>query len=88
MQACVSMCQRCQDLDDVAYKVHDVIRDENGCFIILDVEFLNKRIALVNGYGPSLGDQPDVFDKISNHIGRMGNEHVIAALLQVIGMPF
>ena len=25
------------------------------------------------------GDEPDFFDKISNHIGRMGNDHVILA---------
>ena len=47
--------------NDFAYKVHDVVRDENGCFIILDVEFLNKLFILVNVYGPSLGDQPDFF---------------------------
>ena len=43
--------------NDFEYKEYDVIRDENGCFIIMDTEFVNKRVPLVNVYGPSAGDQ-------------------------------
>ena len=43
--------------NDCEYKVYDVIRDENGCFIIMDIEFVNKRVTPVNVYGPSAGGQ-------------------------------
>ena len=60
------------------YTVHKVIRDVNGCYIILDVEIMKKRITLINVYGPSAGDQPDYFDNISRHIVEIGNDFVIA----------
>ena len=47
--------------NDYEYKVYNVISDECGCFIIMDIEFFNKRVTLVNIYGPSAGDQPDFF---------------------------
>ena len=42
------------------YKVHSVVRDTDGCFIIMDIEMMNKRITLANVFGPSSG----LFEKI------------------------
>ena len=40
------------------YKVHNVHRDKNGQYIVMDIEMMEKRITLVNLYGPSAGDIP------------------------------
>ena len=56
----------------------EVFRDPDGSYIILDVEIMKKRITLVNIYGPSSGDQPDLFNNTSNQIDRMGNQFIIA----------
>ena len=61
------------------HKVFNVIKDPNGCFIIMDVEILKKRVTLVNIYGPSAGDNPDFFSNIFNMIEQIGNEHVVTA---------
>ena len=46
------------------YKLHGIKKDPNGCYIMMDIELLNKRVTLVNVYGPSAGDNPDFFSKI------------------------
>ena len=46
--------------------------------VILDVEIMKKRITLVNIYGPSSGDKPDLFNNTSNQIDHMGNQFIIA----------
>ena len=47
---------------------YNYVRDPNGCFILMDVESIKqtkkqnkkqKRITLVNVYGPSSADKPD-----------------------------
>ena len=60
------------------YKVHNVHRDPQGCYLIMDVEFLKKRVTLVNIYGPSSGDCPVFFEKISDLINDIDNELVIS----------
>ena len=37
------------------YKVHNVKKDPNGCYIIIDADIQNKRVTLVNIYGQTLG---------------------------------
>lgn len=61
------------------YKLHKVVKDSDGCFIIMDIEFLNKRFTMINVYGPSSGDNPDFFEKISEHIDQFDNEYIISA---------
>ena len=61
------------------YKVHSVVRDPDGCYIAMDIELLKERLTLLNVYGPSSGDNPDFFDRISNCVGQIGNDHVISA---------
>ena len=40
------------------FRLHTVIRDGEGKYIILDLEMLGKRMTLVNLYAPSNGDHP------------------------------
>lgn len=61
------------------YKVHNVIRDPHGCYILLDIELLEKRMTLVNVYGPSSGDHPEFFDTVCTHIDHIGNDIIVAA---------
>ena len=42
------------------YELHNGIRDADGCFIIIGVEILKKRVTVINVYGPSSGDKPEV----------------------------
>ena len=60
-------------------KVLNVVRDIDGCFIIMNVEMLKKKITLVNVYGPSAGDHPEYFDKLFDHVERLGNDSVLLA---------
>ena len=64
------------------YKMFKVVKDPLGCYIIIDIEILNKRMSLVNIYGPSAGDNPDFFIEIENKIHHIGND------LNVIGGDF
>ena len=59
------------------YKLHNVKKDPAGCYLVMDIELLNKRVTLVNVYGPSAGDNPDFFVKISKLIDEIGNDKVI-----------
>lgn len=59
------------------YKLHNVTRDPAGCYIVLDIELLKKRMTLVNVYGPSSGDDPKFFDTVNDKILEIGNECVI-----------
>ena len=43
------------------YTVHSVVRDTDGCFIIMDIKMMNKHITLANVYGPSAADNPGFF---------------------------
>ena len=44
------------------FRLHTVIRDDEGKYIILDIETLGKRMTLVNLYAPSNGDHPEFFE--------------------------
>ena len=44
------------------FRLHTVIRDDEGKYIILDIEMLGKRMTLVNLYAPSSRDHPEFFD--------------------------
>ena len=59
------------------YRIIDVIRDDDGCYIVMNVELFKKRFTLVNLYGPSCGDKPDFFEHICRHIEDINNDHVI-----------
>ena len=43
------------------YKIHDIFKDDEGRYILIDIEMLNKRITLANVYAASSGDHPELF---------------------------
>ena len=59
------------------YKVHGVIRSDDGNYIMLDIEMAGKRITLANIYGPSNSDSPAFFTKVSEEIDRVDNEYCV-----------
>ena len=59
------------------HKVHNIRRDPNGCFIIVDAEIRSKRVTLANIYGPSAGDNETFFVDVFNLVSQIGNELVI-----------
>ena len=59
------------------HKIHSVIKDPNGCFIIIDMDLRGKRTTLTNVYGPSVGDNPDFFENVFNLVNQLGNDLVI-----------
>lgn len=59
------------------YKVHEIIKDDNGTYILLDMNLLGKRMTLVNVYGPSGTDSPHFFENVCNLIENVGNDYVI-----------
>lgn len=59
------------------YKIHNVVRDVEGRYILIDIEMLQKRITLANVYAPSSGDHPEFFDKLKNEIVALDNELII-----------
>ena len=61
------------------YKVHKVIRDPEGAYIVLDIELLKKRLTLVNVYGPSSGDNPNFIERLKDYIAEIGNDYTICA---------
>lgn len=61
------------------YKLHNVIRDPNGCFPILGIKILNKRLTLTNRNVPSGGDNPEFFYHVFSQNGKIENEYVMAA---------
>ena len=43
------------------YKVHNVVKDDESRYILIDIEMLNKRMTIANIYAPSSGDHPEYF---------------------------
>ena len=58
------------------YKIYQKIIDNNGNFIIVDLNIYNQRLTLINLYGPN-ADNPTFFKKISNIIDDVGNTDII-----------
>ena len=40
------------------------LKDDEGRYILIDIEMLNKRLTLANAYAPNSGDHPDFLDKV------------------------
>ena len=45
------------------YKIHNILKDDEGRYILIDIEMLNKRLTLSNLYAPSSGDHPEFLIK-------------------------
>ena len=58
------------------YKILRMIKDPNGCFLIIDIdiELLQKRLTLINLYGPSAGDHPEFYEEILQYTLQIGND--------------
>ena len=59
------------------FRLHTVIRDDEGKYIILDIEMLGKRMTLVNLYAPSSGDHPEYFEKNEKDIDKIANNYIL-----------
>ena len=59
------------------FKLHNCIRGNENCYIILDIELCDKRISLVNVYGPSDRDNANFFENLFNNIKDVGNDDII-----------
>ena len=58
------------------YKIQQKIIDNNGNFIILNLDIQNQHLTLINLYGPNV-DNPEFFKKISSYIDDIGNTDII-----------
>ena len=43
------------------YKIHTALRNNEGRYILTDIEMMNKRLTLANVYAPSSGDHSEFF---------------------------
>ena len=59
------------------YKIHNILKDDEGRYILIDIEMLNKRLTLANLYAPSSADHPEFFDKVINEVVSMDNELIV-----------
>jgi len=48
-----------------------------GRYILIDIEFLNRRMTLGNVYGPSNRDHPEFFQEVFNKITSFDNEPIV-----------
>ena len=58
--------------NDFAFQIHEVIRDTEGRYIIVDVTINNKRIILGNVYGPN-EDKPEFYEEFIEKIESLPN---------------
>ena len=61
------------------YKIHNIFKDDEGRYVLIDIEMLNKRITLASVYAPSSGDHPEFFDTLIREVVNkiMDNELII-----------
>ena len=60
----------------VDYKIHNQNQDTNGNFLILDMTIFNKRLSLVNIYGPNKDDS-SFYENLFKSITEIGNDSYI-----------
>ena len=53
------------------------MKDDEGRYILIDIEMLNKRLTFANLYAPSSGDHPEFFDKMIDEVVSMDNELIV-----------
>ena len=62
-----------------SYKIHNIIKDQEGCYLMLDISIFDSRYTIANIYGPSDRDNPDFFENIFQIIEQIGNRQVLTA---------
>ena len=60
--------------NQIEYKIHSVVKDDEGRYILTDIEMLNKRMTIANIYVPSSGDHPELFEKVIREVVLLDNE--------------
>ena len=58
------------------HKIHGIIKDESGRYIILDITIQEKRITLANIYGSNT-DSPEIYSKFIEQIENIDNDNRI-----------
>ena len=59
------------------HKIHNILKDDEGHYIMIDIEMLNKRLTLAKLYASSSGDHPEFFDKVINEVMSLDNELIV-----------
>ena len=59
------------------YKIHNIYKDDEGRYILIYIEMLNKHITLANVYASSSGDHSEFFDTLMREVVNMDNELII-----------
>ncbi len=65
------------------YYVHDVISDENGRYIILDITIENYRFSITNLYGPN-SDSPEFFRNLEDLLLQLPGSDILAGDWNVV----
>ena len=60
------------------YKLHEIIKDNLGNLVILDININDKRYSIANLYGPN-NDNPGFYDNLKNELLKLNNPYVIIA---------
>ena len=63
------------------------MKDDEGRYILIDNEMLNKRLTLANLHAPSSGDHPEFFDKVINEVVSMDNELIVIGVDWNVALP-
>ncbi|MCG8033364.1 MAG: hypothetical protein JAZ03_14460 [Candidatus Thiodiazotropha taylori] len=58
------------------YDIGEIIKDPDGNFLITELKITDKKITLINIYGPN-EDKPQFYNNIQQLISDIGNENVI-----------
>ena len=59
------------------YKVHSVVKDDEGRYILIDIEMLNKHMTIANIYAPSSGDHPVYFERVIREVVLLDDESIV-----------
>ena len=62
--------------NDIEFKVHHSYSDNFGNVLLLDIELFQKRITLVNIYGPN-EDNPAFYERLKDIIIKQGNANIV-----------
>ena len=68
------------------FTLHDKVADPDGNKLILDITINNKRLTLINIYGPNK-DTPEVYEIIKNDIITYGNNIILAGDFNLVLEP-
>ena len=60
------------------FQIHSTKIDNNGRYIIIDLTLYDKRLSLVNVYGPN-NDNPDFYVELFDQVESFPNDHRIVA---------